>query len=42
LTAPPVLGAALLAMEVAHVPITGNASARLRADITTRFWGTPA
>lgn len=41
LTAPPVLGAALLAMEVAHVPITVNASAQLRADITARFWGTP-
>jgi N-acetylglucosamine kinase-like BadF-type ATPase len=39
LTSPPVLGAVLLSMELAHVPITGNASAQLRADITARFWG---
>jgi hypothetical protein len=38
LTCPPVVGAALLAMEVAQVPITGNAAAQLRADVTAHFW----
>jgi N-acetylglucosamine kinase-like BadF-type ATPase len=39
LTAPPVVGAALMAMELAKVPITSNASARLREEVTERFWG---
>ena len=39
LTCPPVVGAALLAMELAEVPITGNAATRLRTDTTARFWG---
>jgi N-acetylglucosamine kinase-like BadF-type ATPase len=41
LTAPPVVGAALMALELARVPITSNASARLRDEATTRFWGRP-
>jgi N-acetylglucosamine kinase-like BadF-type ATPase len=41
LTAPPVVGAALMALELARVPITSNASARLRDEATTRFWGQP-
>lgn len=39
LTCPPVVGAALLAMELAKVPITGNAASQLRADATAHFWG---
>jgi N-acetylglucosamine kinase-like BadF-type ATPase len=39
LTCPPVVGAALLAMEVAQIPITGNAASQLRADATAHFWG---
>lgn len=42
LTSPPVVGAALMAMELAKVPITSNASARLREEVTTHFWGQPA
>ena len=36
---PPVVGAALMAMELAKMPITVNAAARLRSEITKRFWG---
>jgi N-acetylglucosamine kinase-like BadF-type ATPase len=39
LTCPPVVGATLLAMELAKVPITGNAASQLRADATAHFWG---
>jgi len=42
LTAPPVVGAALMALEVAQEPITSNASARVRDEITRHFWGEPA
>jgi N-acetylglucosamine kinase-like BadF-type ATPase len=42
LRAPPVVGAALMALEVAQEPITSNASARVRDEITARFWGEPA
>jgi N-acetylglucosamine kinase-like BadF-type ATPase len=41
LTCPPVVGAALMAMELARIPITSNASARLRDEVTTHFWGQP-
>jgi N-acetylglucosamine kinase-like BadF-type ATPase len=41
LTCPPVVGAALMAMELARIPITSNASSRLRDEVTTRFWGQP-
>ena len=39
LNAPPVVGAALLALELARVPVTGNAAVRLRSEATARFWG---
>ena len=39
LGSPPVVGAALMAMELAKMPITVNAAARLRSEITQRFWG---
>jgi len=39
LTCPPVVGAALLAMELAEVPITGNAATQLREATTAHFWG---
>ncbi len=39
LTAPPVVGAALMALELAGEPVTGNAAARLRSEATVRFWG---
>jgi N-acetylglucosamine kinase-like BadF-type ATPase len=39
LTCPPVVGAVLLAMELAQIPITGNAAMQLRTDTTARFWG---
>jgi N-acetylglucosamine kinase-like BadF-type ATPase len=42
LTAPPVVGAALMAMELAKVPITSNAASRVREEATRRFWGEPA
>jgi N-acetylglucosamine kinase-like BadF-type ATPase len=42
LTWPPVVGAALMAMELARIPITSNASARLRDEATTHFWGQPS
>jgi N-acetylglucosamine kinase-like BadF-type ATPase len=42
LTWPPVVGAALMAMELARIPITSNAAARLRDETTTRFWGQPS
>jgi N-acetylglucosamine kinase-like BadF-type ATPase len=42
LTAPPVVGAALMALELARIPITTNASSRLRDETTLRFWGQPA
>lgn len=42
LTAPPVVGAALMALEVAQEPITSNASARVREEVTGHFWGVPA
>ena len=42
LTAPPVVGAALMALELAKVPITSNASSRVREEATRRFWGEPA
>lgn len=42
LTAPPVVGAALMALEVAQEPITSNASARVREEVTAHFWGVPA
>jgi N-acetylglucosamine kinase-like BadF-type ATPase len=42
LTSPPVVGAALMAMELAQIPITSNASARLRGEVTEHFWGQPA
>jgi len=38
LTAPPVVGAALMALEVALEPITSNASARVRDEVTAHFW----
>jgi N-acetylglucosamine kinase-like BadF-type ATPase len=41
LSSPPVVGAALMAMELAQVPITSNASSRLREEVTTHFWGQP-
>jgi N-acetylglucosamine kinase-like BadF-type ATPase len=41
LTCPPVVGAALMAMELARIPITSNASSRLRDEATTHFWGQP-
>jgi N-acetylglucosamine kinase-like BadF-type ATPase len=41
LASPPVVGAALMAMELAQVPITSNASSRLREEVTTHFWGQP-
>ena len=40
LTCPPVVGAALLAMELAEVPITGNAATQLREAATAHFWAT--
>ncbi len=42
LTAPPVVGAALMALEVAQEPITSNASARVRDEVTAHFWGVRA
>jgi N-acetylglucosamine kinase-like BadF-type ATPase len=39
LGSPPVVGAALMAMELAKMPITVNAAARLRSEVTMRFWG---
>jgi N-acetylglucosamine kinase-like BadF-type ATPase len=42
LTCPPVVGAALMAMELDRIPITSNASARLRDEATSHFWGRPA
>jgi len=42
LTAPPVVGAALMALELAKVPITSNAASRVREETTRRFWGEPA
>ncbi len=39
LASPPVVGAALMAMELAKMPITVNAAGRLRSEITQRFWG---
>jgi N-acetylglucosamine kinase-like BadF-type ATPase len=42
LTAPPVVGAALMALELAKVPITSNAASRVREEATRRFWGAPA
>ncbi len=42
LTSPPVVGAALMAMELAKTPITSNASTRLREEVTAHFWGKPA
>jgi N-acetylglucosamine kinase-like BadF-type ATPase len=39
LTSPPVVGAALMAMELARMPITANASSRLREEATRHFWG---
>jgi N-acetylglucosamine kinase-like BadF-type ATPase len=42
LTCPPVVGAALMAMELARIPITSNASSRLRDEVTARFWAEPA
>jgi N-acetylglucosamine kinase-like BadF-type ATPase len=39
LGSPPVVGAALMAMELAKLPITVNTAARLRAEATVRFWG---
>ena len=42
LTCPPVVGAALLAMELAKIPITGNAASQLRSDSTAHFWGSMA
>jgi N-acetylglucosamine kinase-like BadF-type ATPase len=39
LGSPPVVGAALMAMELAKMPITVNAAARLRSETTQRFWG---
>jgi N-acetylglucosamine kinase-like BadF-type ATPase len=42
LTAPPVVGAGLMALELARIPITTNASSRLRDEATVRFWGQPA
>ena len=41
LSAPPVVGAALMALELAAQPTTVNAAARLRAEATRRFWGEP-
>jgi len=34
-----VVGAALMALKVAQEPITSNASARVREEITRHFWG---
>jgi N-acetylglucosamine kinase-like BadF-type ATPase len=42
LACPPVVGAALLAMELARIPITGNAAAQLRSDASAHFWGSSA
>ena len=39
LASPPVVGASLMAMELAKIPITVNAAARLRSEATERFWG---
>ena len=39
LASPPVVGAALMAMELAKMPVTVNAAARLRGEATERFWG---
>jgi N-acetylglucosamine kinase-like BadF-type ATPase len=39
LTAPPVVGAALMALELAQEPITSNASSRVRDEATEHFWG---
>jgi N-acetylglucosamine kinase-like BadF-type ATPase len=41
LACPPVVGAALLAMELARIPITGNAATQLRSDASAHFWGAP-
>jgi len=41
LSSPPVVGAALMAMELAQIPITSNASSRLRDEVTPHFWGRP-
>ena len=38
LTCPPVVGSALLAMELAQIPITVNAATQLRSDATAHFW----
>ena len=39
MASPPVVGAALMAMELATMPVTVNAAARLRGEATARFWG---
>jgi hypothetical protein len=31
-----------MALELARIPITTNASSRLRDETTLRFWGQPA
>jgi len=30
-----------MAMELAQIPITSNASSRLRDEVTSHFWGQP-